>query len=419
MSKNSGLYAYAYDKVDVAKVMDAYHFQYERRGSELWMCCPFHSEMEPSFAINEANKFFTCWGCHEHGNIFSLVQKLDTISKSSEVSYYDAVMKCCKICHIKVKDSDLEQYASELDDDISDLIEFGEQADETFEPIVFVETALNKFKRRTHGYFRDRGFKQSTLDYLEMGFLSGDKKDPMNNRCVFPIRTVDGKLIGWTGRTVMTGVEPKWVHAPAKKFKKFYCLYNIDKAISYIQETGEINVVESVANAARMIEAGHYNTVATLGAGISRYQFELLTMYARRVVFWYDWDNGGFEGIQLALSYTMDYDSIFVAVTDYGKNDNGKSLDLGDVDNATVNKTVIITAYEFLSFMERRFVSTMNSEFERDTKMEMPDGTTFICKNKIQPDADIPQLLPEEVLFIQNIDHFFGVRKTSIYKGDN
>lgn len=414
MSKNSGLYAYAYNKVDVAKVLNSYHFDYTRKGDELWMCCPFHMEDDPSFEINTEKKVFMCWGCHEHGNIFSLVRKLDTIKRSVDVSYYESVLKCCNICGIELDKDTISEYESDLEDDISDLFDIDTNKSDDVQE-VFVETALSKFYRKKNDYFAKRGFSQETLTYLEMGFLTGDNKDPMNNRCVFPIRNIEGKLIGWTGRTILSNVEPKWFHAPAGKFKKQFSLYNIDKAISFVYDTGEINVVESVANAARLIESGRNNTVATLGAGISKNQFDMLTLYAHKIIFWYDWDNGGFEGIKLALSYTSDYDSVFIAVTDYGKDEDGWALDLGEVDNSAVDSTNIISAYEFLSYMERRFISTMNSSFERDTKLTLPDGSEIICTNELKENADIPQLLPEDVVFIQNIDNLFGVKKISVY----
>lgn len=408
-----GFYDYAFSKVDVKKIIDSYRIECEPRGSELWACCPFHSEAEPSFHISTDKKVYKCWGCGASGNIFSFVRNLDTVSTSKEVSYRDAVLKCCRICGIKVSAKDISDYEEELPDEQE--ITMVKAVDEDYQPPIFQETAIKKYYRRTHSYFINRGFKKSTLDYLEMGFMSGDTKDAMNNRCVFPIRTIDGELIGWTGRIVIQGVDPKWKHAPAKEFKKYYCLYNIDKAIGYIDKSGEVNVVESVANLARMIEADKYNTVATLGAGISKFQFDSLEKYANRIVFWYDWDHGGFEGLKLALSYADDWDNIFVAVTDYGVGDNGKPLDLGDVKISDVLSTRIITAYAFMAYMERRFVFDMADTFDKDTQIELPDGTKVICTNKLKKDSDIPQLLPDDVIFIKTVDELFGVRKISLY----
>lgn len=414
----AGLYNYAYARVDVKKILDHYRLDYKVRGSEMWMCCPFHAEEDPSFVINKDNKFFTCWGCHEHGNIFSFVKKLDTLSSSSEVSYFDSVMKCCKICNVDVNDDLVSDYVSEMDDDISDIMELYTDTDDYEQAQeIFVDTALFKFYRKRNNYFLRRGFKQETLDYLEMGFLAGDSKDPMNNRCVFPIRNINGELIGWTGRTILSDVNPKWFHAPPRKFKKQYCLYNIDKAIGYVYDLGSINVVESVANVARLIESGRFNTVATLGAGISKFQFDMLASCASKIVFWYDWDNGGFEGIKLALSYTSDYDSIFIAITDYGKDSDGWALDIGDVDNTAIDNTKIISVPEFMVFMERRFVSVMQASFDRDTKLVLPDGSEIVCTNELKDNADIPQLLPEDVVFIQSVDSLFGVKKISVYTG--
>ena len=178
----------------------------------------------------------------------------------------------------------------------------------------------------------DKGYPKDILEYLEMGFCFGDAKDSMNNRCVFPVRNEFGKLVGWTGRAILSDAKIKWFHAPPKRFQKSLNLYNIDKALPHIYEQGCVNVVESVGNTIRMLESGRYNTVATLGSTISVEQCNMLMSYGVDIVFWYDWDKGGFEGINLALDYITNYDILSVAITDYGVNERtGKSLDLGDV----------------------------------------------------------------------------------------
>lgn len=413
MSKD--LYNYVFSQIDVKKIVEHYKLEYQYRNSEFWINCPFHNETQPSFSINGEKKMFRCWGCQEQGNIFQFIQKMELLVHSRELSYYDAVIISSEVCGIHVSKNKLKQYVDSYSDDVSDIIGIHEGA-ETEEQEVFLDTAISKYRRRTHGYFISRGFKKETLEYLEMGFLSGDTKDPMNNRCVFPVRNVKGELIGWTGRTILkdTNTE-KWYHAPKKKFKKTFCLYNIDKALPYITEAGEVHVVESVANLMRLLESGRYNVVATLGAGISRHQMDLLLFYANRITFWYDWDRGGFDGIKLALSYISDYDSIYVAITDYGLNEQGKSKDLGDVKNQDVESTKIISSFDFIKYMERRFVASMDANFEKDTKLQLPDGKNVICTNKLKRNSDVPQLLPEDVLFIQYIDSLFGVAKMTLY----
>ena len=66
------------DKVNIIEVASGY-LSLERRGGTWWACCPFHHEKTPSFAINEADKFYHCFGCGESGDVIKFVQSMENI----------------------------------------------------------------------------------------------------------------------------------------------------------------------------------------------------------------------------------------------------------------------------------------------------------------------------------------------------
>ena len=41
--------------------------------------CPFHAEKTPSFTVNEERGFFHCFGCGEHGDVFTFVMKTQSL----------------------------------------------------------------------------------------------------------------------------------------------------------------------------------------------------------------------------------------------------------------------------------------------------------------------------------------------------
>ena len=53
------------------------------RGGRLWAKCPFHgggNEKTPSFAINDNDGFYHCFGCGESGDMFTFVMKMDKVT---------------------------------------------------------------------------------------------------------------------------------------------------------------------------------------------------------------------------------------------------------------------------------------------------------------------------------------------------
>ena len=59
------------DRLTMREVFEQYGYTADRKG---FICCPFHEEKTPSMRIYE--KDYHCYGCQEHGDIITFVQKL-------------------------------------------------------------------------------------------------------------------------------------------------------------------------------------------------------------------------------------------------------------------------------------------------------------------------------------------------------
>ena len=56
------------------------HIALQRKGKTYWACCPFHHEKTPSFAVNEVEQFYHCYGCGESGDVIKFIQKYENLS---------------------------------------------------------------------------------------------------------------------------------------------------------------------------------------------------------------------------------------------------------------------------------------------------------------------------------------------------
>ena len=50
----------------------------KKKGKRYWGCCPFHNEKTPSFSVSPEDGLYYCFGCHEGGDTFSFLQKMET-----------------------------------------------------------------------------------------------------------------------------------------------------------------------------------------------------------------------------------------------------------------------------------------------------------------------------------------------------
>src|SRR5512134_2512297 len=51
-----------------------------KRGRTVVGLCPFHTEKTPSFTVSEERGFYHCFGCGEHGDVFSFLMKTQSLA---------------------------------------------------------------------------------------------------------------------------------------------------------------------------------------------------------------------------------------------------------------------------------------------------------------------------------------------------
>ncbi len=63
------------ERLTMREVLERYDFSADKKG---FVCCMFHNEKTPSMRIYE--KDYHCFGCHEHGDLITFVQKIFGLS---------------------------------------------------------------------------------------------------------------------------------------------------------------------------------------------------------------------------------------------------------------------------------------------------------------------------------------------------
>ena len=73
------------DRLTMREVLGRYGYTADKKG---FICCPFHSEKTPSMRIY--GKDYHCFGCQEHGDVITFVQKLFGLSFQDTLRKIDA-----------------------------------------------------------------------------------------------------------------------------------------------------------------------------------------------------------------------------------------------------------------------------------------------------------------------------------------
>ncbi len=85
-------------RIDLADLIHEYGVDVRRVGSALKACCPFHNEKTPSFHITPDKGFYHCFGCGEHGDIFTFVQKFEGLN------FVDSVKKLAERAGVTIEE---------------------------------------------------------------------------------------------------------------------------------------------------------------------------------------------------------------------------------------------------------------------------------------------------------------------------
>ena len=78
---NPGDFAYTVkQQADIVRIVGDYIKLKKSGGQNYLGLCPFHGEKTPSFSVHATRQFFHCFGCHESGDVFKFIQKVENIT---------------------------------------------------------------------------------------------------------------------------------------------------------------------------------------------------------------------------------------------------------------------------------------------------------------------------------------------------
>jgi DNA primase len=303
-------------RCDIADVIDSY-ITLPKKGMLIKTLCPFHKEKTPSFTVNRQRQIFHCFGCGAGGDVFKFVMMYDQLDfmgavrllaeKAGVALQFDqggdgpgADRNLLFDIHEKIAaryhEFLLKNPKAQIARDYLQQRQLTGEAVEAF-MIGYAPDAWDSVIRwgRTNKVPVEKLELAGLVVRKEEGGTDNPFYDRFRARVMFPIRNEQGRIIGFSGRTLVKDHKgAKYVNSPETPlFRKSHVLYALDRGRRDIVEKREAIVCEGQIDVIRCHQAGFTTAVAAQGTAFTESHARILRRYADGVVLVFDSDEAG------------------------------------------------------------------------------------------------------------------------------
>lgn len=392
--------------LDTAKIEDVVgdYVTLKRRGANYVACCPFHNEKTPSFYVSPSKGIYKCFGCGKSGTAVGFVME------EEHCSYIEALRYLAKKYHIEIQEE--EESAEEIarrqrSESLLLVSEFAEK---------FFVSQLDTDEGRAVGraYFRKRGLEDETVRKFGLGWAPSGRtalvdaalaagykmeyllaagvavrhddetvSDKFRERVMFPVHSVSGRIVAFSGRTLRSDNPAKYVNSPETEiYIKSRNLLGIYFAKSEMSRLDECILVEGNIDMVMMHQLGIRNVVASCGTSLTVEQIRLIRKFTENVTIMYDGDSAGIHaalrGITMVLSEGMNVKVVL--------------LPDGDDPDSFCRKHTLEEVRSFMASSEQDFIS-----FKSELLLREAGGDPLKRANLINDIADTIAAIPDPV----------------------
>ncbi|MDO4680328.1 MAG: DNA primase [Aerococcus sp.] len=313
--------------VDIVDVVGQY-VDLKKRGKNYFGLCPFHDENTPSFAVEGEGQFFKCFSCGRGGNVFTFLMEL------KGYSFTEAVQKVQEFGHVAVDydfqaaTSNNDHYSEEerqllsIHQAVMDFyhylltgteagvpaMEYLNRRGLSTETIERFQIGLSPDEREmTYRYLISKNFTPDVINKAGIFVGQNQQIDRFHDRIMFPLRDVNGKAIGFSGRIWRDNApsdQPKYLNSPETAlFEKNRFLFNLDLAKTEAKKAKQLILFEGFMDVIKASEVGIHYGVASLGTSLTDHQIQRLYRHTKHLLIAYDGDRPGFEATKRAVEH--------------------------------------------------------------------------------------------------------------------
>jgi len=212
-------------RLDIVDVVGSY-LELKKNGAN-WKCvCPFHDDSNPSLVVSPSKQIYHCFSCGAGGDSIKFVMEYE------KLSYPETIEKLASMYNFSLSYTSNDGKTHE-DRKLLENIN------------IFFKKTLDNRPTATE-YIKNRGIGEASVEKFELGYapssqenlnflsshgytiseaietgIAGVGENGRNyarfiERITFPIYSLNGKMVGFGGRTI-TGHNAKYVNSPQTK----------------------------------------------------------------------------------------------------------------------------------------------------------------------------------------------------------
>lgn len=265
--------------IDIVEFLSQY-IDLEEQGGEYWGLSCFKQEKTPSFSVRRDPPFFYDYSSGQGGNVFNFVKAYHHCSSSEAIE----ILKKYAGFSGEVGEGRKKLAAAS----VCKRFIPPKHTQKASKAIILPDNYMERYEKRDDklDVWRREGISDASLTRFQVFY------DRFDNRLVYPIRNMDGKIINVGGRTL----DPDFKAKGLRKYNYYYSwgtistVYGVFENLKYIKEAGEVILFEGCKSVLIADTWGIRNTGAILTSHLSPTQMKILLRLGVRVVFALDKD---------------------------------------------------------------------------------------------------------------------------------
>ena len=398
----------------------------KRRGANYVACCPFHNEKTPSFYVSPSKGIFKCFGCGKSGSAVGFVMEHE------HCSYVEALRYLAGKYRIDIVEEEETPEEIERRQRRESLLLVSEFAQKFFA----AQLETPEGKAVGYAYLRSRGLEDETIKRFGLGWApsgrtalldaaraagykaeyllaaglavqreDGSLADKFRERVMFPIHSVSGRVLAFSGRTLHADNPAKYVNSPETEiYVKSRQLLGIWFAKAEISRSGKCILVEGNLDMVTLHQLGITNAVASLGTSLTVEQIRLIRKFTQNVTIMYDGDSAGIHAALRGLGLVLEE----------GLNVGIVLLPEGEDPDSFGRKHTLEEVQRYIQEGERDFI-----EFKADLLLKEAGNNPLKKAELINDIADTIALIPDPVkrsVYVDTVAMRFGIESSILFQ---